>query len=587
MHGAHGGLVAWRGPGRVAVSALTGTGVCGTLRFSRPTIPMPNSRPAPVTAHPRQRWGTAGALLLGLLALSGPGAASAVEPAASPESALADACVVLTALDFDAAVGARVTLSAALAPAAGELPERCRISATVAPGIGIEAWLPVDDWNGKLLVTGCQGQCGSILAEPMEDASARGYATATTDGGHGAGKSPDGRWAFNNTALEEDFGHRAVHVTARLAAALAEAFYGSQPAHAYFQGCGTGGRQALVAASRDPDDFDGIIAGAPFDPRLSVPLMIWADAANTGPDGKPILKRPQFDLLHKGALAACDAADGQVDGVIGDPPACTFQPDSLACTEAHAQGCLDGAQLEAARRIYSGPVTRAGRRLAPFGAAVGSEAGWERELIGRDGRRSRFFAAGQDWLHYHAFEPDPPEAAGPLTFDFDRDPPRLAAAAARTGYGSDLERFAAREGRLIIYHGWADARLMPGPTLAYWQQALHDNGGAAQLARFARLFLLPGVEHCGGGQGAGDVDYLTALERWVEQDEAPDQLIATRPADSAPAGTHSRRTPATGEVSMRRPVFPYPEVARYSGKGDPLDPASYERIAPGPAPASR
>jgi feruloyl esterase len=487
---------------------------------------------------------------------------------------------VLAALDFADGVGAGVMISGEMVPAADRLPARCRVTGTIAPEVGVEIWLPADGWNGKLLVTGCYGLCGSLRADQMEDAAARGYATATTDGGHSNEKYPDSRWALDNPVLEEDFGHRAVHVTTRLAKALVRAFYGNREERAYFRGCSTGGRQALVSAQRYPDDFDGIIAGAPFNQQLDVPYMIWADRANTGADGQPILGRAQFDLLHEAVLARCDGADGLIDGVVGDPLGCDFQPGSLACETGKTRRCLSPAQVEAAAKIYAGPMTSAGGRIAPFGAAVGSEFTWEQQLVGRDGKPSFFHGIGQNWMRYHAFEPDPPAGAGPLVFDFDRDPQRLAAGAARVGFQPDLEAFDEHDGKLIVYHGWADESLQPAHTLAYWAEAARRNGGPAELARFARLFLLPGVTHCGGGPGAGDVDYLTVLEGWVEKNETPDVIVAARTKDSAPVTERQPRFPLTGAVMMQRPVFPYPGVARYRGAGDPLDPASYERLTP-------
>jgi feruloyl esterase len=186
-------------------------------------------------------------------------------------------------------------------------------------------------------------------------------------------------------------------------------------------------------------------------------------------------------------------------------------------------------------------------------------------------------------MRYHAFEPDPAEP-GPLAFDFDRDPARLAPAAARIGFEAALEDFAARDGRLIVWHGWADESLQPAHTLDWWRRAQAANGGAAELDRFARLFMLPGVQHCGGGPGAGDVDWLTALERWVEDDQAPDALVAWRTKESVPATVRPPRFPPVGEVVLKRPVFPYPAVARYRGAGDPLDPASFAPWRPGDAP---
>lgn len=494
-----------------------------------------------------------------------------------------DECAVLAALDFNEAVGARVRITAERVPAGDELPERCRVTGTIAPEVGVEIWLPVQKWNGKLLVAGCYGWCGRIQAEQMEDAGARGYATATTDGGHSDAKYPDGRWAYNNTDLENDFGYRAVHVTALLAKALVEAYYGHHEVHAYFRGCSNGGRQALVSAERYPEDFDGLIAGAPFDPPVSVPQMIWADRANTAADGHPILDKTQFELLHEAVLIACDEADGLADGIVGDPEHCRFAPESLACAAGQTEACLTSGQVAAAQAIYEGPAGSTGERLAgfgSFGAAPGSELAWAQGLVGREGKPSFFNGVGQEWLRYHAFEPDPPPDAGTLSFDFDKDLPRLEPAAARIGFGTNLERFSAREGRLIVFNGWTDMAVPAAQTLAWWRRLGAASGGPDALGRFARLYLLPGVAHCGGGTGAADVDFLRALEGWVEDDRAPDMLVAWRTKQSVPMMVRPPRFPPAGEVLLKRPVFPYPGVAHYEGKGDPLDPKSYARVVP-------
>ncbi len=521
---------------------------------------------------------------LALVALFAPALLHGQETPVADVTEEIDECAVLAALDFDDTVGARVGLKAELVPAGEGMPAHCRVSGSVAPEVGIEVWLPADNWNGKLLVTGCYGSCGTVRADQMEDAAARGYATATSDGGHSAQKYPDGGWAYN-TALEDEFGHRAVHVTTVLAKALITAYYGDHEAHAYFRGCSTGGRQGLVAAGRYPDDFEGIIAGAPFNQTLSVPAMIWAYRANIGADDKPILGKPQFELLHKAALAACDPSDGLVDGIIGDPEHCKVAPAALACAEGKTADCLTPEQVAASEKIYQGPANAAGQRLAafgPFGAAPGSEPAWEQQLLAYDeGKPPVFLVISQAWLHHQAFEPDPPADAGTIGFDFDKDMPRVVAGAARAGFVPNLDRFSARDGRLIVHHGWADQTLQPAHTLAYWRELAAESGGAEGLDKFARLFMLPGVGHCGGGIGAGDVDYLTALERWVEKDEAPDVLIGWRTKESVPAAVRQPRFPLAGEVQLKRPVFPYPATARYDGKGDPLDPASYQRVTSG------
>jgi feruloyl esterase len=488
-------------------------------------------------------------------------------------------CAVLGALDFNETVGVPVTLNASVVLAERDLPARCRVTGSIAPEIAIEAWLPVEGWNGKLFTAGCYGLGGVIRGDQMEDAAARGYATITTDMGHSEQKYPGSSWAFNNAALELDFAHRATHLAVLAAKELVRAYYGNREAHSFFRGCSTGGRQGLVAASRYPDDFDGIIAGAPFHQMLSVPQMIWADRANTAPDGTPILARAQFELLQQAALAACDADDGVQDGVIGDPESCRFTPEALLCRDDGPKECLDRAQVNAALQIYQGPVNSRGQRLAPFGAAVGSEFTWAAQLLSVDGKPPLFRFIGQNWAQYHAYEPDPPLNSGPFVFDFDRDPARLEAVARQMHFSPELERFSARDGRLILYHGWGDESLMPAHTLDFWQKAQRAAGGQEKLAEFARLYMLPGVTHCGGGPGAGDVDYLTALERWVETDEAPDMLIAYRMRDSVPTLQRQPRFPSpAADALLARPVFPYPDTVRFGGEGEPNDPARWQRV---------
>ena len=216
---------------------------------------------------------------------------------------------------------------------------------------------------------------------------------------------------------------------------------------------------------------------------------------------------------------------------------------------------------------------------APRARRPGSELSWEDKLIGRDGKPSFFRFATQNWSQYLAYQPDPPPGAGPFSFDFEKDPPRLAASAALVGYQGSLEDFLHSDGKLIIYHGWSDDSLMPAHTLSYWQQAGHRLGGPAALEAFARLYMLPGVMHCGGGPGAGDVDYLTALEQWVEHGHAPDVLTAVKARGSTSVLERQPRFPyAASDVVFTRPLYPYPDVARYSGKGDSNDAANFERV---------
>ncbi|MBL8200382.1 MAG: tannase/feruloyl esterase family alpha/beta hydrolase [Chromatiales bacterium] len=509
-------------------------------------------------------------VLLGALAW-GPSHAERVAPA---DAADRFACEALKAIDLSEATGASVRLTEVgmLAPA-GDQPALCRVSGFIDPQVGFEVRMPVRDWNSKLLVTGCSNLCGILQIQGMEDALARGYAAATTDMGHRTGDTSDARWAWNNPALETDFGHRATHVTTLAAKELVANYYGNRPDYAYFRGCSTGGRQALVAAERYPEDYDGIIAGAPFNQSLSVPHMAWLLAANAGPDGEPLLERAEFELLGKAALAACDARDGAADGVISDPEACRFRPDALQCPAAGEAGaappaCLTAAQVEAANRIYSGPRTSAGKTWSSGGSPVGSEFTWEKSLLAPPGKQPFFQFIVENWSRYLAYEPDPPMSSPLPVVDFDAGPGQFAATAAVAGFRPDLERFRSHGGRLLVYHGSVDESLMPAHTLDYWRQA-RKRLGADQLDEFARLFIVPGMLHCGGGPGAADIDYLSALERWVEADEVPASLLAHKVRDAVPTSVRQPRFPlAPATVEYTRRVYPWPQTAPLAAERD-------------------
>jgi len=514
--------------------------------------------------------------------------------AATPEPsglAAADrvACEALKALDLSEGTGARVRLvDVGILPATVDQPELCRVNGFIEPQVGFEVRMPVQDWNSKLLVTGCSNLCGILQIEGMEDALARGYAAATTDMGHRTGDTADARWALNSPALEIDFGHRATHVATRAAKEIVASYYGDPPEYAYFRGCSTGGRQGLVAAERYPDDFDGIIAGAPFNQALSVPHMAWVLAANAGPDGKPILTRTQFDLLGKAALDTCDARDGAVDGVVGNPETCTFKPEALQCAgtvagekPGRAGACLSPEQVEAARKIYAGPRTSSGQAWSSGGSPVGSEFTWEKSLLAAPGKIPFFQFVVDNWSRYLAFEPDLPVRPTPSAttpgphwsaVNFDAGPTQFAATTAVAGFKPELARFGALGGRLLLYHGWADETLMPAHTLDYWRDAQRRPVGkefgkasgksaGGGLSEFARLFMLPGMLHCGGGPGATEVDYLTVLERWVEAGEAPESLLAYKVKDPVSTVLRQPRFPLPpGSVENTRKVYAYPPM---------------------------
>ncbi len=344
-----------------------------------------------------------------------------------------------------------------------------------------------------------------------------------------------------------------------------------------------------MAAERYPGDFDGIIAGAPFNQSLSVPQMAWALAANSGANSEPVLRRAEFDLLGKAALLACDAADGQSDGVISNPESCDFKPESLQCpamvdgqaanTKA-TRACLTPAQVEAATKIYRGPRTGKGQPWSSGGAPVGSEFTWAKSLLAPPGKLPFFQFIVQNWSRYLAYEPDPPVSPSPPgasdntlpALNFDAGPAQFAASAAVAGFKPELERFRALGGRLIVYHGWADESLIPAHTLDYWRELRRRQPDAKErdesLGEFARLFMVPGMLHCGGGPGAADIDYLTALERWVEADEAPDNLLAYKVKNSVPTLVRQPRfPPSPATVEFTRRIYPWPRLGPGSEPG--------------------
>jgi feruloyl esterase len=383
-----------------------------------------------------------------------------------------------------------------------------------------------------------------------------------------------------------DWGFRATHVVALAGKGLAAHFYREPPRKSYFMGCSTGGRQALQAAQRFPWDFDGIVAGAPpIDLSMIYMTFAWAHRAALDPRGKPLLGKPELKLLTDAALARCDLDDGAKDGVIGDPWQCSFDPAELTCPAGKNRDCLTAAQVSAAKSIYTGPQTSQGKRLSTGGPVVGSEFGRE----GSDFGWASFFGPVGDFggyaqmsdgaFRYLFFVPEP----GPMwklgDLNFDRDYQRFGVMESLYSAGNpDLRRFKAAGGKLLIYHGLNDNAVPPSSVVDYYETVERTMGGRKETQDFLRLFLLPGVGHCAGGAGAGTVDYLSALETWVEESKAPDRLIASSLKDGDP--WHPPLFPLPQDrIQFTRPVFPYPMRAQYDGHGDRNDATSFSASA--------
>jgi feruloyl esterase len=446
-----------------------------------------------------------------------------------------DACASLTTTDI---AGARVTSAVAMA-ASADLPAHCRVQGTIPAAIRFELRLPLVGWNGKFYLAGCGGFCGSLEADRPGAVNAlnhglrRGYAAATTDSGHAGTSVTDGRWAQDNPGAEADWGWRAVTETARVSRDLVRAFYRRPAQRSYFMGCSTGGRMGLMSAQRFPQDFDGIVAGAPaLDyTGLVATQFAWYVQANKRADGGEILDRAKVPRIAQAVLDACDGIDGRRDGLIDDPRRCDWQPSRIQCRGADGPDCLTARETGVLDHWYM-PVTGGdGRTRYAGGAPKGSEPFWPAWLSGMPGSDDpalieRF---ATDFLRYMAFVPDAGTAFDVRKYDFDRDPPRLATMSRMYDATSpDLTAFRARGGKLLMYHGWADPVVTPQRTLDYYSDVRARMGGADATARFARLFMLPGVDHCGlqPGPGAKSVEFdpLPALEAWVERGEAPSSL---------------------------------------------------------------
>ena len=483
-------------------------------------------------------------------------------------------------------------LSATEVPAIGDLPGYCRVLGYVRPAINFEIRLPIQNWNGKFYMAGCGGFCGILDTDRPGFTNAanyglrRNYAVAATDSGHWGSSVVDGRWAMNNLVAQADWGQRAVTETARVTKSILKSYYGAEQKKSYFVGCSTGGRMAAMEALRYPKDFDGIISGAPaLDyTGLVATFFAWATKANTGPDGNPILQPSKAKLVQDAVYAACDEKDGVKDGIISDPRACDFKPSSLQCKGGNAADCLTEAEVGVLEKWYGGPVDSRGQRLYPGGIPMGSEPHWPRWLTGAGNAPALMPLFAQDFLRYMAFEP----SAGPTfkvtDFDFDKDPQRMGftsglynAATFIPSRGEvdtgDISAFRQAGGKLILYHGGADPLVTPQLTIDFYEGIARKSGGIASTQEFARLFMVPGMDHCGiGTEGPGisdtGIDPLTALEQWVEEGKAPDALLATKVAASG------------GQTLWKRPTCAYPKVARYKGSGDVADPGSFTCVEP-------
>ena len=445
-------------------------------------------------------------------------------------------------------------ISKAESVAAGQnaLPAHCRVAATLKPSsdsdIKIEVWMPLSGWNGKYQAVGNGGWSGSIATGAMAEALKQGYASSSTDTGHeGASAS----FALGHPEKLIDYAYRSEHEMTVKAKAIIAAFYGRSAKVSYWNGCSAGGKQALKEAQRFPDDFDGIIAGAPGNNWTGRAIYsIWVAQA-VHKDEAGYIPPEKYPVIHKAVIEACDALDGVRDGLLEDPTRCHFDPKVLECKTGDGADCLTAPQVEAARKIYSGAMNpRTKQQIFP-GLEPGSELRWE-VLAG-----PRAFGIGDDFFKYVVFK-DPSWDYKTLNFDND------AALAVKTDDGlidakdPNLKPFFGHGGKLIQYHGWSDWQISPRNSVHYYENVVETLGGATKVQDAYRLFMVPGMGHCGGGEGPNRFDMVGALDQWVEQAKAPAQIIAS--------SADGKRT---------RPLCPYPQIAKYKGSGSTDDSANF------------
>ncbi len=438
-----------------------------------------------------------------------------------------------------------------------DLPAFCRVSATLKPSndsdIKIEVWLPSAGWNQRYEAVGNGGWAGVISYSAMAEALRDGYATSSTDTGHVGGR---GTFALGHPEKLIDFGWRSEHEMTLKSKAIITAFYGGGARLSYWNGCSTGGRQGLKEAQKFPADYDGIIAGAPAN-RTALALWIafaeLKDPATTIPPAK-------YKVVHQAVLDQCDARDGLKDGLIEDPTRCKFDPKTIECKGADSPNCLTAPQVEAVRKSYMEATNpRTGQKLFPA-LAPGSELGWA--VLGAGPEPSPIIL---DHYKYVVFK-NP--AWDWRTFDFDKDIVRSEEPdnVVMNSTDPNLKAFFAHNGKLLMYHGWADPNISPLSTIQYYKSVVDTMGGEKKTSDSVRLFLAPGMGHCGGGEGPNKMDLEGTLDKWVEKGTAPEKIVASH----AVAGT----------VDRTRPLCPYPQVAKYAGSGSIDEAANFSCVAP-------
>ena len=461
------------------------------------------------------------------------------------------------------AAGAFKPPAAGAAPATSQfltLPGFCRVAAALKPStdsdIKVEVWLPLTDWNGKFQAVGNGGFAGVISYSALGAAVKAGYASASTDTGHQGNTAV---FALGHPEKVIDFADRAVHLMTVQAKAIVNAYYGNAPTLSFWNGCSQGGRQGITEAAKYPSDFNAIVAGASGINwmRLLIARMVINVIAHRSEDS--YIPPEKYALVHEAVLKACDALDGVKDRVIENPAICHFDPQVLACKGADGPSCLTAAQVQTARALYS-PIKnpKTGTEVMPALLQPGSELGWAilagPEPIRYSTETFQYLVFKDPSWDWHRFDP---------AVDIDR---AIKADAGLLEFTDpNLKPFFDRGGKLFLYHGWADPQVTPMNSVNYFNDVVKKLGPAV-IGRSIELYMVPGMNHCGGGPGTDSFNKMAAIEQWIADGTAPKQILASHLTN--------------GTVDRSRPLCPYPQVAAYKGSGATDDAANFACKAP-------
>ena len=433
------------------------------------------------------------------------------------------------------------------------VPAYCRVLMVLTPSsdslIDTAVFLPAENWNGKLQVVGNGGWAGSISYPAMAAALREGYATASNDTGHRANDAGGGgMFALGHPEKITDFAYRAMHDTVVKAKLITAAFYGRGPKYSYYNGCSTGGRQGLIEITKFPDDFDAASVGAPANPHVHLHAAGVERSLELMKNNAP-LTEAKVETLHKAVMDSCDALDGVKDEIISNPEKCHYNPAALLCKGADGPTCLTAPELETVRIVFGDVKTKKGEVIW-----TGYPAGTELQVASL---RNVPKSPGGVW--------DVIRILGHQDKDYDWhnfDLDTEVAQADKAGIDVltyDLSAFKAHGGKLLLYHGWADSTIPPEHTVMYYKEVLAKMG--KKQDDWFKLYMEPGMAHCGGGPGPNQFNKMGVIERWREAGQAPEAIVAEHVTGS--------------NVDMTRPLCPYPQEAVYSGAGSTNDAASF------------